>query len=87
MLIETTVNKLHEMRLSTMARAFKEQLSDPSMASMDAVCQKCFCVTFAESNKGCSLFSKRIASVEKRCYNFIRSNERSFLMVKRRASF
>lgn len=34
MLIETTVNKLHEMRLSTMARAFKEQLSDPNMASM-----------------------------------------------------
>ena len=34
MLIETTVNKLQEMRLSTMARAFKEQLSDPGMASM-----------------------------------------------------
>jgi len=32
MLIKTTVNKLHEMRLSSMARAFKEQLADPNMA-------------------------------------------------------
>lgn len=34
MLIETTVNKLQEMRLSSMARAFKGQLSDSNMASL-----------------------------------------------------
>ena len=34
MLIETTVNKLQEMRLSSMARAFKEQLADSNMASL-----------------------------------------------------
>ena len=34
MLIETTVNKLQEMRLSSMARAFKEQLADPNIASL-----------------------------------------------------
>lgn len=34
MLIETTVKKLHEMRLSSMARAFKEQLADTNMASL-----------------------------------------------------
>ena len=34
MLNETTVTKLQEMRLSVMAKAFKEQLSDPDMASL-----------------------------------------------------
>lgn len=34
MLIETTVNKLQEMRLSSMARAFKGQLADSNMASL-----------------------------------------------------
>ena len=29
MLTETTVNKLNEMKLTTMARAFKEQLITP----------------------------------------------------------
>ncbi|MCR5653957.1 MAG: IS21-like element helper ATPase IstB [Ruminococcus sp.] len=34
MLNETTVNKLNEMKLTTMSRAFKEQLSNPNMAQM-----------------------------------------------------
>lgn len=34
MLTETTVTKLQEMRLSVMAKAFKEQLTDPDMASL-----------------------------------------------------
>ena len=34
MLIETTVNKLQEMWLSSMARAFKGQLADSNMASL-----------------------------------------------------
>ena len=32
MLTETTVTKLQEMRLSVMAKAFKEQLTDPDAA-------------------------------------------------------
>ena len=31
MLTETTVNKLNEMKLTTMARAFKEQLTTPNI--------------------------------------------------------
>jgi len=34
MLTENTVNKLYEMRLTTMAKAFKEQLSDPNFTNM-----------------------------------------------------
>ncbi len=34
MLTETTVTKLQEMRLSIMAKAFKEQLTDPDMTSL-----------------------------------------------------
>ena len=34
MLTETTVTKLQEMRLSVMAKAFKDQLTDPSMAGL-----------------------------------------------------
>ena len=34
MLTETTVTKLQEMRLSAMASAFKEQMTDPNMAGM-----------------------------------------------------
>lgn len=34
MLTENTVTKLQEMKLTTMARAFKEQLSNPNMASL-----------------------------------------------------
>ncbi|MBR3997252.1 MAG: ATP-binding protein [Clostridia bacterium] len=34
MLNETTVTKLQEMHLSVMAKAFKEQLSDPGMKSL-----------------------------------------------------
>ena len=32
MLTETTVTKLQEMHLSTMAKAFKEQMTDPHSA-------------------------------------------------------
>ena len=34
MLTENTANKLQEMKLSAMARAFKEQLSDPNIANL-----------------------------------------------------
>ena len=34
MLTENTANKLQEMKLSVMARAFREQLSDPNMQSL-----------------------------------------------------
>ena len=34
MLNETTVTKLQEMHLSVMAKAFKEQLTDPDMSSL-----------------------------------------------------
>lgn len=34
MLTENTATKLQEMKLTTMAKAFKEQLSDPTMASL-----------------------------------------------------
>ena len=34
MLTETTVTKLQEMRLSIMAKAFKEQLTDPDAAGL-----------------------------------------------------
>ena len=34
MLTETTVTKLQEMRLSVMAKAFKDQLTDPNMAGL-----------------------------------------------------
>lgn len=34
MLKEATVNKLQDMRLSTMARAFQEQLLNPDMESL-----------------------------------------------------
>jgi len=34
MLIENTVNKLNEMRLTTMAKAFKDQLTDTNIANM-----------------------------------------------------
>jgi len=34
MLTENTANKLQEMKLSAMARAFKEQLTDPNMANL-----------------------------------------------------
>ena len=34
MLTETTVTKLQEMHLSTMAKAFKEQMTDPSMSEL-----------------------------------------------------
>lgn len=34
MLTENTVNKLQEMKLSSMAKAFKEQLSDPNIAEL-----------------------------------------------------
>ena len=34
MLTENTVTKLQEMRLSAMASAFKEQMTDPNMAGM-----------------------------------------------------
>ena len=34
MLTETTVTKLQEMRLSVMAKAFKEQLTDPDAAGL-----------------------------------------------------
>ncbi len=34
MLTETTVNKLHEMKLSVMAKAFRAQLTDPNMQGL-----------------------------------------------------
>ena len=34
MLTETTVNKLNEMKLTTMARAFKEQLTTPCISEL-----------------------------------------------------
>ena len=34
MLTETTVNKLNEMKLTTMARAFKEQLITPNISEL-----------------------------------------------------
>ena len=34
MLTETTVNKLNEMKLTTMARAFKEQLTTPNISEL-----------------------------------------------------
>ena len=34
MLTENTITKLQEMRLSTMAAAFKEQLSDPNISEL-----------------------------------------------------
>ena len=34
MLTETTVNKLNEMKLTTMARAFKEQLVTPNISEL-----------------------------------------------------
>ena len=34
MLSENTVNKLNEMRLTAMARAFKEQLNDPNLSNL-----------------------------------------------------
>lgn len=34
MLTENTITKLQEMRLSTMANAFKEQLSDPNISEL-----------------------------------------------------
>lgn len=34
MLTENTVNKLNEMRLSTMANAFKDQMTDPSISTL-----------------------------------------------------
>lgn len=34
MLTENTANKLQEMKLSAMASAFKEQLSDPNIANL-----------------------------------------------------
>ena len=34
MLTENTVNKLYEMRLTTMAKAFKDQMTDPNMSKM-----------------------------------------------------
>ena len=34
MLTENTVTKLQEMRLSAMASAFKEQMTDPNMAGV-----------------------------------------------------
>ncbi len=40
MLTENTVNKLQEMKLTAMARAFKEQLSDSNMTSLSF--EECF---------------------------------------------
>ena len=34
MLTENTITKLQEMRLSTMANAFKEQLSEPNISEL-----------------------------------------------------
>lgn len=34
MLTENTVNKLYEMRLTTMAKAFKGQMTDPNISNM-----------------------------------------------------
>ena len=34
MLTENTITKLQEMRLSTMANAFKEQLADPNISEL-----------------------------------------------------
>ena len=34
MLTETTVNKLYEMRLTAMAKAFREQLTDQNSSKM-----------------------------------------------------
>ena len=34
MLTENTVNKLYEMRLTAMAKAFKDQLTDPNFSKM-----------------------------------------------------
>ena len=34
MLTENTINKFQEMRLSTMANAFREQLSDPNISEL-----------------------------------------------------
>ena len=34
MLTENTVNKLYEMRLTAMAKAFKDQMSDPNIFQM-----------------------------------------------------
>lgn len=34
MLTENTITKLREMRLGTMADAFKEQLTDPNIAEL-----------------------------------------------------
>ena len=36
MLTDTTVNKLNEMKMTTMSRAFKEQLTDPNQAAAAA---------------------------------------------------
>ena len=34
MLTDTTVNKLNEMKLTTMSRVFKEQLTDPNITKL-----------------------------------------------------
>ena len=34
MLTENTVNKLYEMRLTAMAKAFKDQMTDPNISKM-----------------------------------------------------
>lgn len=41
MLTENTVTKLQEMKLTAMARAFKEQLTEPNIVVVKLFCNTC----------------------------------------------